>query len=143
LNLRITTQRIRRQDKHRFYFTTVKNRWSLVTCCRKNEPNIVPSASYFVAHMQELAQAASASIEQRNKATAAYQNAKRREYEFGAGDKVLLSTKHFKPPEDKERRKKLAAKFAGPYEIIQVVSPHTSWRFPPAHTPIQYSTPVY
>jgi hypothetical protein len=37
----------------------------------KNEPNIVPSASDFVAHMQELAQAASASIEQRNMETAA------------------------------------------------------------------------
>jgi Chromo (CHRromatin Organisation MOdifier) domain len=35
---------------------------------------------------------------------------------------VLLSTKHFKPPEGKKRRKTLAAKFAAPYEIIQVVS---------------------
>jgi hypothetical protein len=89
----------------------------------KKEPNTVPSASDFVVHMKDLAQAESASIEQRNEATAAYQNAKRRDYEFGVGDKVMLSTKHFKPPEDKERRKKLAAKFAGPYEIIQVVSP--------------------
>jgi hypothetical protein len=89
----------------------------------KSEPNIVPSASDFVAHMQELARAASASIEQRSKATAANQNAKRRDYEFGVGDKVLLSTKHFKPSEDKEGRKTLAAKFAGPYEMIQVVSP--------------------
>jgi hypothetical protein len=72
----------------------------------KKEPNIVPSASGFFAKMQELAQAAAASIEQRNKATAAYRNAKRRDYEFGVGDKVLLPTKHFKPPEDKERRKK-------------------------------------
>jgi hypothetical protein len=88
----------------------------------KNEPNTVPSASDFVTHMQELSQAASASIEQRNKATAAYQNAKRGEYEFGVGYKVLLSTRYFKPPEDKERRKKLAAKSAGPYEITQVVS---------------------
>jgi hypothetical protein len=93
--------------------------------------------------MQELAQAASASIEQRNKATAAYQNAKRRDYEFGVGDKVLLSTKHFKPSEDKKRRKPLAAKFGGPYEIIQVVSP-VAYKlvFPPAQTLIQYSMPV-
>jgi hypothetical protein len=40
------------------------------------EPNTVPSASDFVAHMQELAEAAAASVEQRIKATAAYQNAK-------------------------------------------------------------------
>jgi N-acetylneuraminic acid mutarotase len=56
----------------------------------KKEPNIVSSALDFVAHMQELSQAASDSIEQRNKATAAYQNAKRSDYEFDFGDKVLL-----------------------------------------------------
>jgi hypothetical protein len=44
-----------------------------------NEPNIVPSASDFVAHMQDLVQAASASIEHRKNATAAYPNAKRRD----------------------------------------------------------------
>jgi hypothetical protein len=94
--------------------------------------------------MQELAQAASASIEQMNKATAAYQNAKRRDFEFGVGDKVLLSTKHFKPPEDKERRKKLAATFAGRYEIIQVVSLVAyNLALPPGTMLIQYSTPVY
>jgi hypothetical protein len=60
----------------------------------KQEPNIFPSASDFVTHMQELAQAASASIEQMNKAIATYQNAKRRDYEFGVGDKVLLLTKY-------------------------------------------------
>jgi hypothetical protein len=87
------------------------------------EPNTVPSASNFVAHMQELAEAAAASIEQKNKATAEYENAKRKYCEFGVGNKVLLSSRYFKPPEDKERRKKLAAKFAVPYEIIQVVSP--------------------
>jgi hypothetical protein len=44
------------------------------------EPNTVPSASDFVADMQELAEAAAASIEQKNKATAEYQNAKRKDY---------------------------------------------------------------
>jgi hypothetical protein len=33
-----------------------------------------------------------------------------RDYEFGVGDKVLLLTKHFKPPQDKEGSKTLAAK---------------------------------
>jgi hypothetical protein len=68
------------------------------------EPNTVPSASDFVAHMQELAEVAAASIEQNNKARAEYQNAKMKDYEFGAGEKVVLSTRYFKPPEDKERR---------------------------------------
>jgi hypothetical protein len=90
--------------------------------------------------MQGLAQAASASIEQRNKATAAYQNAKRSDYEFGVGDKVLLSNKRFKPPEDNGRRKKLAAKFAGPYEIIQVVSPVA---YKPALPPGTNAHPVF
>jgi hypothetical protein len=60
---------------------------------------------------------------QKNKATAEYQNAKRKDYESGVGDRALLSTRYFKPPEDNERRKKLAATFAGTYEIIQDVSP--------------------
>jgi hypothetical protein len=94
--------------------------------------------------MQELAQAAAASSEQRNKATAAYQNAKRRDYEFGVGDKVLLSTKLFKPPEGKKRRKTFAAKFAGHMKLSKLCHRlRTSWRFPPAQTLIQYSTPVY
>jgi hypothetical protein len=68
----------------------------------------------------------------------------RRDYEFGVGDKVLLSVKHFKPLDYKERRRKLAAKFAGPHEIIQVASPVAyKLAFPPVQTLIQYSTPVY
>jgi hypothetical protein len=68
------------------------------------------------------AEAAAASIEQKNNATAEYQHATRKDYEFGVGDKELLSTRYLKPSEDNERRKILAAKFADPYEIIQVVS---------------------
>jgi hypothetical protein len=41
--------------------------------------------------MKELAQEAAASIEQKNKATAEYQNAKKKYFEFGVGDMVLLS----------------------------------------------------
>jgi hypothetical protein len=43
--------------------------------------------------MQELAEAAAASIEQNNKATAEHHNAKRKDCGFGVGDKVLLSTR--------------------------------------------------
>jgi Chromo (CHRromatin Organisation MOdifier) domain len=35
---------------------------------------------------------------------------------------VLLSTKYFIPEAFRERKRKLAAKFAGPYEIIEVIS---------------------
>jgi hypothetical protein len=56
----------------------------------KLEPNTVPSASEFVAHMQELAEAAAASIEQKNRATAEYQNAKRKHY---AINQILQATR--------------------------------------------------
>jgi Chromo (CHRromatin Organisation MOdifier) domain len=36
---------------------------------------------------------------------------------------VLLSTKHVTPPGCQGRKRKLANKFAGPYEVVQVVSP--------------------
>jgi hypothetical protein len=36
---------------------------------------------------------------------------------------VLLSTKHFTPPAYQGRKRKLACKFAGLYEVVQVVSP--------------------
>ena len=38
-------------------------------------------------------------------------------------EKVLLSTKFFKLPADKERRRKLAPKYAGPFEVTRVISP--------------------
>jgi hypothetical protein len=55
--------------------------------------------------MQELAKAAAASIEQKDKATAEYQHAKSKDYEFGVGDKVLLSSRYFKPPEARKEGK--------------------------------------
>jgi hypothetical protein len=61
----------------------------------KKEQHTVLSASEFVTHKQELAEAAAASIEQKNKATAEYQNEKRRGYKVGVDDKVLLSTRYF------------------------------------------------
>ena len=42
---------------------------------------------------------------------------------FGLGDKVLLSTKHFLPDSSRNRKKKLSAKFAGPYDVIEIISP--------------------
>jgi hypothetical protein len=51
------------------------------------------------------------------------QNRSRRDFQFGVGDAVLLSTKYFIPEAFRERRRKLAAKFAGPYEITEVRSP--------------------
>jgi hypothetical protein len=58
-----------------------------------------------------------------NKAAEGYANRSRRDFQFGVGDVVLLSTKYFIPEAFKERKRKIAAKFAGSYEIIEVISP--------------------
>jgi hypothetical protein len=73
--------------------------------------------------MQEMVKKAVASIEKANKTAEGCANRSRREFQFGLGDGVLLSTKFFIPEAFRDRNRKLAAKFAGPYEIIEVVSP--------------------
>ena len=83
----------------------------------------VECVSEFVKRMQGLVTNAVASIDQANKTAEGYANRSRRDFRFGVGDAVLLSTKYFIPEAFKERKRKLAAKFAGPYEIIEVISP--------------------
>jgi Chromo (CHRromatin Organisation MOdifier) domain len=63
------------------------------------------------------------SIDQANKTAELYANRSRRDFQFGVGDAVLLSTKYFISEAFRERRRKIAAKFAGAYEIIEVISP--------------------
>jgi hypothetical protein len=67
------------------------------------------------------------SIDQANKTAEGYANRSRRNFQFGVGEVVLLSTKYFIPEAFRERTRKLAAKFAGPYEIIEVIS-HVAYR---------------
>jgi hypothetical protein len=74
----------------------------------------VECMSEFVLRMQEMVTNAVASIEQANKTTEGYANRSRRDSQFGLGDGVLLSTKHFIPEAFRDRKWKLAAKFAGP-----------------------------
>jgi hypothetical protein len=61
-------------------------------------------------------------MEMYNRAMEAQANKSRREDDYKVGDLVLLSTRFFKPP-DLARGRKLAPKYAGPYEIIDKVSP--------------------
>ncbi len=57
-----------------------------------------------------------------------YANLKRREYVFNVGDKAFLRTKNYLSGEKKFRpKKKLAAKWAGPFDIIQKIS-ETAYR---------------
>jgi hypothetical protein len=65
---------------------------------------------------------ASRSIAQDDQTAERHSNRKRTGHVFGVGDKVFLSTKHFTPPAYQGRKRKLAGKFAGPYEVVQVVS---------------------
>jgi hypothetical protein len=62
-----------------------------------------------------------ASIDQADTTAEGYANWSRRDFQFGVGDAVLLSTNYFIPEVFKDRKRKLAAKFAGPYKIIEVL----------------------
>jgi hypothetical protein len=83
----------------------------------------VESVSEFVKRLQGLVTSAVTSIYQSNKTTEGYANRSRRDFQFGVGYAVLLSTKYFIPEALRERKRKLAANFAGPHEIIEVISP--------------------
>jgi hypothetical protein len=65
------------------------------------------------------------SIDQENKTARGYAYRSRRDFQFGAGGFVLLSTKYFLPKAFKDRKRKFAANFAGTYEIVEVISPVT------------------
>jgi hypothetical protein len=82
-----------------------------------------PAASEHVTDMQSRASAAADSIALYNEAMEAQANNTRRAEEYEVGDHVLLSTRFFKPPADVARGRKLAPKYAGPYEIVKKVSP--------------------
>jgi hypothetical protein len=77
----------------------------------------------FVKRMQGLKTSAVTCIDQANKTAERYANRSMRDFQFGVGDAVLLSIGHFILEAFNDRKRKLAAKFAGPYEIIEVVSP--------------------
>jgi Chromo (CHRromatin Organisation MOdifier) domain len=79
--------------------------------------------SEFVKRLQGLVTSAVTSIYQANKTSEGYASRSRRDFQFGVGDSVLLSTKYFIPEAFRKRKSKLAAKFSGPYEIIEVISP--------------------
>jgi hypothetical protein len=83
----------------------------------------VESVDEFFKRLQGMVTSAVTSIYQANKTAEGYANRSRRDFQFGVGNSVLLSTKYFIPEAFRERERKLAAKFAGPYEIIEVIYP--------------------
>jgi hypothetical protein len=85
----------------------------------------VENVSEFVKRLQGLVTSAVTSIDQANKTAEGYANRSRRDFQFGVGDAVLLSTKYFIPEAFRKKKRKLAVKFSGPYEIIEVISPVT------------------
>jgi hypothetical protein len=82
----------------------------------------VECVSEFVKRMQGLVTSAVTSIDQGNKTEEGYANRSRREFQYVVGDALLLSTKYFTPYAFRERKMKSAANFAGPYEIIEVIT---------------------
>jgi hypothetical protein len=83
----------------------------------------VACVSEFVKRMQGLVTSTVTSIDQANKTAEGYANKSMGHFHFGVGEVVLLSTKYFITEVFKDKKRKLAAKFADPYEIIEVLSP--------------------
>jgi hypothetical protein len=83
----------------------------------------VECMSEFVLRMQEMVTKAVASTEQANKTAEGYANRSRRDFQFVSEDGVLFFTKYFIPEAFRDLQRKLAVKFAGPYHIIEVISP--------------------
>jgi hypothetical protein len=83
----------------------------------------VECVSEFFSRMKEMVTNAVVSIAQANKTAEGYANRSGRDFQFGLGDGVPLSTKYFIPEAFRDRKRKLAAKFSGPYEIIEVITP--------------------
>jgi Integrase zinc binding domain/Chromo (CHRromatin Organisation MOdifier) domain len=85
--------------------------------------NSVESLYEFVEILQGLVTSAMTVIHQANKTAEGYANRSRMDFQFGVGDVVLLATKNFLPEAFREIKRKLAAKFAGTHEIIEVIFP--------------------
>jgi hypothetical protein len=84
--------------------------------------NSVESVSEVFKRLQGLVTSAVNSIDQANTTAEGFANRSRRDFQFGVCDVVLLSNQYLIPEAFRERKRKLAAKFAGPYEIIEVIS---------------------
>jgi Chromo (CHRromatin Organisation MOdifier) domain len=83
----------------------------------------VESVSEFVKRLQGMVTSAVTFIDQANKTGEGYANRSRRDFQFGGDDFILVSNKYFIPEAFKDRKKKLAAKFTGPHEMIEFISP--------------------
>jgi hypothetical protein len=83
----------------------------------------IESVDEFFKRLQGMVTSAVTAIDQANKTAEGYANRSRRDFQFGVGNSVLLSIKYFIPEAFRERERKLAARFAGPYEIIEVIYP--------------------
>jgi hypothetical protein len=64
----------------------------------------VESVSEFVKRLQGLVTSAVTSIDQANKTAEGYANRSRRDFQFGLGDAVLLSTNYFIPKAFREKK---------------------------------------
>jgi predicted aspartyl protease/transposase InsO family protein len=115
-------------SKHRatgvspFYVCTGRNPVKFEEVLLPTEPK-TPAVGEHVGDLLTRAKAAATSICLYNEVMAREANSSRRHVEFDIGDKVLLSTKFFKPPSSTPGGRKFAPKFAGPYEVIAKVSP--------------------
>ena len=76
----------------------------------------------FLRRMHDSKAAAQQAIAKAKANQKKYADKKRRELTFRVGDMVLLSTENFTLPADIQRKRKLSARYAGPFEVIEVIS---------------------
>jgi hypothetical protein len=88
-----------------------------------NRGTKVANVTTFVSQLRDMTAAAREAILLANDSYMKYADKDRRDVVFDEGDKVLLSTKFFRPPADQERRRKLSSPYAGPFEIVKRISP--------------------
>jgi hypothetical protein len=137
------TSKHRATDKSPFYICTcrdsVKFDELLQTTGWKS-----PAASEHVADLQSRPSAAADSIGLYNKAMESQANKSRRTEEDEVEERVLLSTRFFKPSTDVVSGRKLAPKYAGTYEVVKKFSRSpTSCSYHKARMLTQFSTHLY
>jgi hypothetical protein len=86
-------------------------------------PTVVPAADSFITNIKEAVEHAKTNLRETHVRQAKQANKHRRDVTFKVGDKVRLSTVNLNLPSTMSR--KLAAKFAGPLTVEEVISPVT------------------
>ena len=88
-----------------------------------NQDTKVASAHEFLEQWENMIKIAKDNLTLAQERQTKYANKGRRHEEFNKGDQVMLSTKYFISPIDKQRpTKKFTSKYVGPYKVLEKLS---------------------